>query len=122
MENIFTDALGKFSNRKFTVDEIDAEYRKLYIPGDNARSEFIGGTFRPHPIAAGILENAIGAEFEYFNSQTEYDKIEILNALIIDAGIFEPERLTRIIKFIDSDFAYIHHLIGSGFHEILLQI
>lgn len=122
MENIFTDALGTFSNRKFTVDEITAEYRKLYVPGDNDRFEFIGGTFLPHPIAVDVLNNAIGAEFDLFNSASEFDRIEILNALIIDAGIFEPERLTRIIKFIDSDFAYIHHLIGSGFHETLLKI
>ena len=122
MENILSDALGTFSNRKFTVDEITNELRKLYIPGENDRFEFIGGTFRPHPIAVDVLNNATGAEFEYFNSQTEYDKIEILNLLIIDAGIFEPERLTRIIKFGDFDTAYIHHLIGSGFHETLLKI
>ena len=121
MENIFTDAYGKFSNRKLTVTEIRAEYARLFIPAKNP--EYIGdGTYTPHPIAAEILNTATGAEFEYFNSQTEYDKIELLNILIIDAGISEIDRLTRIIKFDNSDFAYIHHLIGSGFHEILLQI
>jgi hypothetical protein len=121
MENIFTDVRGKFSNRKFTVDEIDAEYSKLFIPAPNPRDEF-DGTYRPHPIAAEILAVAHGAEFELFRHHSEFDQIEILNALIIDAGIFETDRLTRIIKFHDSDYAYIHHLIGNGFHEILLQI
>ena len=120
MEKI-TDVRGKFSNRKFTSDEIDAEFARLFIPAQNPRYPS-DGTYHAHPIAVDVLNIATGAEFDYFNSQTEYDKIELLNKLIIDAGIFETERLTRILKFGDSDFAYLHHLIANGFHEILLKI
>lgn len=114
MENIFDDSTATFANRTKTVDQIIAESVALYNPATD--------TLTPHDIAKPILEIAVGSEFEIFNSGTEYDKIEILNNLIIHAEITDPAHLIRIIKFTDSDYAYIHHLIGRGFHETLNAI
>jgi hypothetical protein len=119
MENIFTDSYGKFSNRTRNVDEIMDEFAKLRIPAENPRYP-TDGTYRPHPIAVDVLKLTNGSEFEYFNSQYDYDQIDVLNNLILDAEITDPAHILRIIA--NHDLAYIHHLIGSGFHEILNQI
>jgi hypothetical protein len=111
MENIFIYETATFANRTKTVDQIITESVALYNPATD--------TLTPHPIAVDILKNAVGSEFEIFNSGTEYDKIEILNNLIIHTEITDPVHLTRIIKFDGTDYAYIHHLIGRGFHETL---
>lgn len=119
MENPFTDPIGKFSNRTRTVDQIMVEFDKLRIPAENPRYP-TDGTYRPHPIAVDVLNRAVGSEFEYFNSQYDYDQIDVLNNLILDAEITDPAHILRIIA--GNDIAYIHHLIGSGFHETLNAI
>lgn len=113
MENIFTDALGKFGNRTRTLAEIDADYQRLY-----PRT----GEIIAHEITAEILKLAVGSEYEFFNSHEYHERVILLNNLIIDAEITDTAHLLRILQFDDSDFVYIHHLIGSGFHEILNQI
>ena len=114
MENIFIDSTATFKNRTKSDLQLTAELIAHYNPATD--------TLTPHPIAVEIINSAVGSEFEIFNSATDFDKIEILNNLILIAEIIDPVHLTRIIKFDGSDFAYIHHLIGRGFDETLNQI
>jgi hypothetical protein len=119
MENIYDDSTATFKNRTRTVDEIMVEFGRLLIPAENPRYA-TDGTYRPHPIAVDVLTRTNGAEFEYFNSQFDYDQIDVLNNLILDSEITDPAHILRIIA--NHDIAYIHHLIGRGFHETLNQI
>ena len=118
MENIFTDEYGKFSNRTKPESQIDSELLAVYPDAHLTDTP----TIYAHTIAAEILKIAHGSEFEIFNSESIHNQIVLLNNLIIIAEITDTEHLTRIIKFTGSDYAYIHHLIGHGFHEILNQI
>jgi hypothetical protein len=119
MENIYIDSTATFKNRTRNVSQIMDEFALLHIPAENPRYP-TDGTYRPHPIAADVLTRTTGAEFEYFNSQYDYDKIDVLNNLILDSEITDIAHILRIIA--NHDIAYIHHLIGRGFHETLNQI
>ena len=118
MDNIFTDEYGKFSNRTKPESQIDAELLRVYPDAHLTDTP----TIYAHPIAAEILKIAHGSEFEIFNSESIQNQIVLLNNLIIITEITDIAHLTRIIKFHGTDYAYIHHLIGRGFHETLNQI